>query len=49
MRITGGVNWVVMTTWSLLFAVILYEKIQGKEPFSLPIKEVRLFLLTLIG
>ena len=49
MRITEGVNWMVMTTWILLFAVILFEGIQGKEPFSLPVKEVRLFLLTLIG
>jgi hypothetical protein len=49
MRITEGVNWIVMTTWILLFAVILVEGIQGKEPFSLPVKEERLLLLTLIG
>ena len=49
MRITEGVNWMVMTTWTLLFAVILFEGIQRKERFSLPVKEVRLFLLTLIG
>jgi hypothetical protein len=49
MRITDGVNWTVMTAWILLFAVLLFCGIQGKEPFSLPVKEVRLFLLTLIG
>ena len=49
MRITAGVNWMVMTTWTLLFAVILFEGIQRKEWFSLPVKEVRLFLLTSIG
>jgi len=49
MRITEGPNWMVMTNWILLFAVILYEGIQGKEPFSLPAKEARLFLITLIG
>ncbi|MBW6504432.1 hypothetical protein K0B90_09180 [bacterium] len=49
MRITEGVNWVVMTTWTLLFAVILFKGIQRKEWFSFPLKEVRLFLLTLIG
>lgn len=49
MRITGGVNWMVMTTWALLCAVILFEEIQRKERFYLPVKEARLFLLTLIG
>lgn len=49
MRITDGVNWIVMTAWILLFTVLLFGGIQGKESFSLPVKEVRLFLLTLIG
>lgn len=39
----------VMTAWILLFAVILFGGIQRKERLSLPVKEVRLFLLTLIG
>ena len=49
MRITGGVNWMVMNTWTFLFAIILFEGIQRKEWFSLPLKEMRLFLLTSIG
>jgi len=49
MRITEGVNLMVMTTWILLFAIILLEGIQRKERFSLPLKELRLFLLTSIG
>jgi hypothetical protein len=49
MRITDGANWMVMTNWILLFAVILYVGIKGKEPLSLPVKEARLFLLTLLG
>jgi hypothetical protein len=49
MRITEGANWMVMTTWILSFVVILFEGIQGKKSILLPLIEVRLFLLTLIG